>query len=814
MVKIHHSNILEHNNRLDTITDTDGTTKKCGREGTNCEAKPDELPITSPKVSATQTPKPRPIAEVPTLRTRKHCESIAVPIVTAFVTYMQTFAPNYPNRPLLTAHQSSQRHRRSAQHPLLFKRTGSLLDDKQHYSERTPKVVTPENTDRVRELLVMGLFEVSSDVCVSCYHFHHMIKKTIDWVDFSQLFIDGHLSTGDWLSHVTDFWLTYGTVNHPNVLFIAYEELIADSAAMIATIARFLGKQFTAETVANITTHCSLQTMRDITRNSAAMIATIARFIGKQFTAETVANITTHCSLQTMRDNPMANHSDIMTASAKPGAQFVRKGIIGDWRAHMTDTQSALFDERFGQPLRAIGLRVFDNLASAETCIRTTGRIINNWRGRGEQQFCLGCQKGSRILNKCKSNMRITHKGTAGALPIVAIVLKTAKPSVYNIESILTKGNSCAPTVSRVGHLYRALRHPKLSINAFSLIMSSKQTFVNTSNEGICDQYMNHNSQHNSVNIDYTESMDKMLNNVLYAAIIDTEPEAQESGVQNGRQPQQQSRLVVVSGRSQRIVQNILDFGFGGDRKADDEFRTLLDNAFKGKSRTNGVTDRVDDELWRGFAVFTRTTDRNRFQQISRHIARQSAQNKPSIWFMFTGIRPGIARSVPALMTIPAFKASVEMSAQLLSPLGVDAIECLTETKDKMTALDNQNIHRVFIAIIIYHLAFDDTLNAVGITPDGYLGGSLGELMCLYMDGLCDRRQCLAICHAICPSVGPHPLWALCATNAWHEIRRHCMDRTDICPSGHFSDSCVTAYGTEVAVRELRDVLGNNNVLD
>ncbi|CAG2100876.1 unnamed protein product [Medioppia subpectinata] len=341
-----------------------------------------------------------------------------------------------------------------------------------------------------------------------------------------------------------------------------------------------------------------------------------------------------------------------------------------------------------------------------------------------------------------------------------------------------------------------------------------RQTFLNTSNEGIGDQYMDHNSQHNSVNIDYTEPMDKMLSDVSYAAIIDTEPEAQESGAQSGRQLQQQSRLVVVSGRSQRIVQNILDFGFGGDRKADDQLRTLLDNAFEGKSRTNGSNRVTDDDLWRGFAVFTRTTDGNRFQQISRHIARQSAQNKPSIWFMFSAIRPGIARSVPALMTIPAFKASVEVSAQLLSPLGVDAIECLTDTTDWMTAFSKPYVHRVLIATIVHHMAFVDTLKAVGITADGYLGASLGELMCLYMDGLCDRRQCLAICRAFRPPAGPHPLWSLRATNAWPEIRSHCANRPDICVSTHFADTFVIACGTEAAVRQLRDVLPDNKVVD
>ncbi|CAG2104488.1 unnamed protein product [Medioppia subpectinata] len=278
--------------------------------------------------------------------------------------------------------------------------------------------------------------------------------------------------------------------------------------------------------------------------------------------------------------------------------------------------------------------------------------------------------------------------------------------------------------------------------------------------------------------------------------------DALQSSGHNGRQPQQQSRLVVVSGRTHSIVANVLDKGFG-DRKANHQLKTLLDNAFTGRDESN----RVDDDLWRGFAVFTTTTDGNRFQQISRHIARQSAQNKPSIWFMFTGLRPIVSHSVPALMTIPAFKASVETSAQMLSPLGVDGSECLTETIDWKTEFNERNIHRVFIATAVHHMAFVDAMSAVGITADGYLGSSLGELMCLYMDGLCDRRHCLAICRAIKPPTGPHRLWSIIARNSWPEIQRHCMDRTDICVFAHFADTYIMAVGREAAVRELSDVL-------
>ncbi|CAG2107786.1 unnamed protein product, partial [Medioppia subpectinata] len=314
---------------------------------------------------------------------------------------------------------------------------------------------------------------------------------------------------------------------------------------------------------------------------------------------------------------------------------------------------------------------------------------------------------------------------------------------------------------------------------------------------------ISHNSSDNSV--EYTKWMDKTLLGVSYAAIIDTELyKSPELDVQKGQQLQQQSRLVVVSGRTHSIVANVLDKGFG-DRKADDQLRTLLDNAFKGRDDLN----RVNDNLWRGFAVFTTNTDGNRFQQISRHIAKQSAQNKPSIWFMISGLRPYIWDSVPALMTIPAFKASVETSAQMLSPLGVDGIECLTETIDWKNELNEHNIHRAFIAAAVHHMAFMDAMRAVGVTPDGYLGSSLGELMCLYLDGLCDRRQFLAMCAAVRPPVsdGRPPVYGFLIGQSWPEIQRLCEGRRDIYPAEHMARNLCGIAGNEAPVRELHRVL-------
>ncbi|CAG2106177.1 unnamed protein product [Medioppia subpectinata] len=174
------------------------------------------------------------------------------------------------------------------------------------------------------------------DCCLSAFRFHHNMKLlAIDWHDFYQLFLDGDVLNGDWFQHLNDFWLTYGS-NHANVLFVAYEELRADLPAMVCTIARFLGKQFTDETV---------------------------------------TAIVTHCTADAMRDNPMANRSD-MKQALNLKANFVGNATVGDGRRHMSVEESALFDETYGHRLRAIRLRLCDDMADAQRCMRNTGRII------------------------------------------------------------------------------------------------------------------------------------------------------------------------------------------------------------------------------------------------------------------------------------------------------------------------------------------------------------------------------------------------------------------------------------------------------
>jgi hypothetical protein len=78
------------------------------------------------------------------------------------------------------------------------------------------------------------------DVIVSGYHFIRslllapLIPRVRHWVELS---LSGDLPSGSWARHVASYWRVR---NVPNVLFLTYEDLSADPAAVIEKIARFM----------------------------------------------------------------------------------------------------------------------------------------------------------------------------------------------------------------------------------------------------------------------------------------------------------------------------------------------------------------------------------------------------------------------------------------------------------------------------------------------------------------------------------------------------------------------------------------------
>ncbi|KAH7948848.1 hypothetical protein HPB49_002793 [Dermacentor silvarum] len=86
------------------------------------------------------------------------------------------------------------------------------------------------------------------DVCVSSFHMIRSIKnynfENGKFEDFVNCFLAGDLGHGSYFDHLIP---GYGVRNEPNVLFITYEELSADTRATVLKIARFLGDSYADE---------------------------------------------------------------------------------------------------------------------------------------------------------------------------------------------------------------------------------------------------------------------------------------------------------------------------------------------------------------------------------------------------------------------------------------------------------------------------------------------------------------------------------------------------------------------------------------
>ena len=145
------------------------------------------------------------------------------------------------------------------------------------------------------------------DIAVSFFHFAKMLPSLHsvinDW-DFyiSNFCHQNNLVYGNWFDYMKD-WLPQK--NDPNILFIQYEDFVADPHAMIIKLADFLGKPLTEGQVKRI------------------------------------ADLVSFASIS---KNPKLSHQ-LPGAFDQTKSKFLRKGKVGDWRNYFTDKQNKAFDD-------------------------------------------------------------------------------------------------------------------------------------------------------------------------------------------------------------------------------------------------------------------------------------------------------------------------------------------------------------------------------------------------------------------------------------------------------------------------------------
>ncbi|KAK8765215.1 hypothetical protein V5799_032180 [Amblyomma americanum] len=173
------------------------------------------------------------------------------------------------------------------------------------------------------------------DCCVSFYHHtksfpaYRFEKEPFD--KFFDMFIEGKVDFGDYFDHQLSW---YEHINDENVLIITYEDLKMDPRAGVLKIAEFLGETYgkklreQPEVLERILNTTSVKTMKGMNEEFRKWTEKAA-----EFAAQSSKYQKTAAEMPDDLKKPMTG-------------DFVRKGIVGDWKNHFTPEQVNRMKER------------------------------------------------------------------------------------------------------------------------------------------------------------------------------------------------------------------------------------------------------------------------------------------------------------------------------------------------------------------------------------------------------------------------------------------------------------------------------------
>ncbi|XP_075555233.1 sulfotransferase ssu-1-like [Dermacentor variabilis] len=189
------------------------------------------------------------------------------------------------------------------------------------------------------------------DCCVS--HFYHtrnvpiyrFQEGTLD--QFFDMFVEGKVDAGDYFDHLLSW---YEHRNDPNVLFVTYEQLKKDIKAWALKIADFIGKEFGQKLrsdnsrLESILLNVGFKNMKETLNDSIRALFD---------DLETAPGTKVPKSVALLRESIGAEACDRpMTGD------FVRKGVVGDWRNHFSEDQVKRLKKRIQE--KTLGSDVMD----------------------------------------------------------------------------------------------------------------------------------------------------------------------------------------------------------------------------------------------------------------------------------------------------------------------------------------------------------------------------------------------------------------------------------------------------------------------
>ncbi|CAG0916724.1 unnamed protein product [Notodromas monacha] len=247
--------------------------------------------------------------------------------------------------------------------------------------------------------------------------------------------------------------------------------------------------------------------------------------------------------------------------------------------------------------------------------------------------------------------------------------------------------------------------------------------------------------------------------------------------------PAEIPRLVTFSGRTEIAVEDTL-------KKLEDSSLELSQLGLLHEIFSTPISGHP----YRGFSILGSSDS-------ARTVEPVPAGPRP-VWFCYAGMGTqwvGMGRN---LFGLPGFDRAIRKCSNALVPYGFDLYNLILNGDEN----ECNNTLNAFVSIAAIQVAITETLNIMGIHPDGIVGHSVGELCCAYADGTLTAEQTVAAAYwrGRCIVEANLPAGAMAAVGlSWAQAKERCPPT--VYPACHNSADNVTVSGP---VDDIRSFVG------